>query len=131
MSNALNENLAKLFLRLFLGLLFILHGYGKITNGTSFIESVLQEHHLPTFLVYGTYIGEIVAPIFIIIGLYTRLFAFIIIINMFFAIYLIHANEIFLIAKTGGLALELQYFYIFTAFIILILGAGKYSFDNN
>ncbi|ADG92530.1 DoxX family protein [Arcobacter nitrofigilis DSM 7299] len=130
MDNSLNENLAKLLLRLFLGFLFIFHGYAKLIHGTSFIESTLLENNLPQFLVYGVYIGEIVAPIFIIIGYYTRFFSFIIIVNIIFAIYLVHSGDLFSLAKTGGLALELQFFYIFNAFILIIMGAGKYSIDT-
>ncbi|MGB5918030.1 DoxX family protein [Arcobacter sp.] len=130
MDNSLNENLGKLFLRLFLGFLFIFHGYAKLIHGTSFIESTLLENNLPQLLVYGVYIGEIVAPIFIIIGYYTRFFSFVIIINIVFAIYLVHSGDLFSLSKTGGLALELQFFYMFNAFILMIMGAGKYSIDT-
>lgn len=130
MDNSLNENLAKLLLRLFLGFLFIFHGYAKLIHGTSSIEAILLANNLPQFFVYGVYIGEIVAPIFIIIGYYTRFFSFVIVINLIFAIYLVHSGDLFSLSKSGGLSLELQFFYMFNAFILMIMGPGKYSIDT-
>jgi len=131
MNNSYNENFAKLFLRLFIGLLFIMHGYAKLKYGTSFIESLLEKNNFPQYFVYGVYIGEVVAPIFIIIGYYTKTFATVIITTMLFAIYLAHPTQIFEISKHGGLELELQYFYIFSSLLIIILGPGKYSIDKD
>ncbi|PLY09286.1 MAG: GntR family transcriptional regulator [Arcobacter sp.] len=130
MNSSYNENFAKLFLRLFVGILFLLHGYAKLKYGTSFIESVLEKNNLPQYLVYGVYIGEVIAPIFLIIGYYTKTFSLIIIINILFAIYLVHPSEIFSLSSHGGLALELQYFYIFTSLLIILIGPGKFSLDE-
>ena len=131
MNNSYNENFAKLFLRLFIGFLFLMHGYAKLKYGTSFIESLLEKNNIPQYFVYGVYIGEVIAPIFIIIGYYTKTFATVIITTMLFAIYLAHPTQIFEISKHGGLELELQYFYIFSSLLIIILGPGKYSIDKD
>jgi putative oxidoreductase len=108
-----------------------MHGYAKLKYGTSFIESLLEKNNFPQYFVYGVYIGEVVAPIFIIIGYYTKTFATVIITTMLFAIYLAHPTQIFEISKHGGLELELQYFYIFSSLLIIILGPGKYSIDKD
>ncbi len=125
-----NENFAKLFLRLFVGILFLMHGYAKLKYGTDFIESVLVKNNLPEYLVYGVYIGEVIAPLFVIIGYYTRTFSLIIIVNILFAIYLVHPTEIFSMNSHGGSSLELQYFYIFTSLLIILLGPGRFSIDE-
>ncbi len=130
MNSSYNENFTKLFLRLFVGFLFLMHGYAKLKYGTSFIESVLEKNNITQYLVYGVYIGEVIAPIFVIIGYYTRFFSLIIIINILFAIYLVHPSEIFSISSHGGLVLELQYLYIFSSLLIILLGPGKYSIDE-
>lgn len=130
MNSSYNDNFAKLFLRLFVALLFLMHGYAKLKYGTSFIESTLEKNNISQYLVYGVYIGEVIAPLFILVGYYTKIFASIIIVNIIFAIYLVHPTEIFEMNSHGGLALELQYFYIFTALLIILLGPGKYSIDK-
>ncbi len=131
MNSSYNENFAKLFLRLFVGFLFLMHGYAKLKYGTSFIESTLAEKNITQYLVYGVYIGEVIAPIFLIIGYYTRFFASLIIVTIIFAIYLVHPTEIFSTSEHGGLALEIQYFYIFSSLLIILIGPGKYSIDQN
>lgn len=130
MKETYNENFGKLFLRIMIAILLLFHGYNKLVNGTDFIELTLSNNGLPTYLAYAVYIGEIIAPIFLIIGYFTRFFAFVIIINMFVAIYLIHPSDIISFKNNGGLVLELQYFYIFSSLLVVFLGAGKYSIDN-
>jgi len=76
-------------------------------------------------LVYGVYIGEILAPLMIILGVFARVGGLIIFVNMIFAIYLVHAHEILNLGQHGGWALELQGFYLFGAFAVMFLGSGK------
>lgn len=130
MNSSYNENFAKLFLRLFVGFLFLMHGYAKLKYGTSSVESALEENNITQYLVYGVYIGEVIAPIFVLVGYYTKTFSLIIIINIIFAIYLVHPSEIFSMNAHGGLSLELQYFYIFTSLLIILLGPGRFSLDE-
>lgn len=118
----------KLVLRLTLGLLLLFHGWSKITGGVDFISGMLQNNGLPGFLAYGVYLGEFLAPLFVIAGAYTRVAAFVIIGNMVVAIFLVHMGEIFTLNGVGGWALELQAFFLMTAVVIILLGPGKYSF---
>jgi putative oxidoreductase len=73
------------------------------------------------------YVGEVVAPLFVILGAWTRPAALVIAINMIVAVGMAHMNDLFSIAKTGGYALELQAMYLFSAIAIALLGAGRYS----
>lgn len=130
MNSYYSDNIGKLFLRLSVGFLLILHGYGKINLGIEKIENILIKNDLPQILANGVYIGEIIAPIFVILGYFTRTFSFIILINMIVAIYLVHPNELISMKTNGGLFLELQYFYIISSILIIIFGAGKYSLDK-
>lgn len=131
MENSYNVNFGKLFIRLYLGFFMLFHGYKKLLVGTDKIESLLIEHGIPKVLAYGVYFTEIIIPILLIIGYFTRFSAFILILNMILAIYLVHSNDLFnVIDRTGGLVLELQYFYIFTALAVILLGPGKFSLDK-
>lgn len=125
-----NDDLGKLLLRLTLGILLVLHGIHKIQNPTGamgFISGQLTSVGLPGFLAYGAYIGELIAPILIIIGLYSRLASIAVIGNMLFAIGLVHMHELFSLTKMGGWALELQGFFLFSAVAIVFLGSGRFA----
>ncbi|MAM71461.1 MAG: GntR family transcriptional regulator [Gammaproteobacteria bacterium] len=119
---------AKLILRLTLGILLLFHGWAKVTGGIGFIEGLLQNNGLPGFLGYLVYVGEVVAPLLLLAGAYVRVGAALIIGNMVVAILLVHTGDIFALNGTGGWAIELQMFYLMNAVVILMLGAGKYSF---
>lgn len=125
-----NADLGKLIVRLTLGALLLFHGIAKLLNGIGFIEGELASHGLPTILAYGVYIGEVVAPLMVILGYQTRIGALIIIFNMLVAIALVHSHQLLTLSSNGGWALELQGFFLFTAFAVLFLGPGKYKLKN-
>ena len=60
-------------------------------------------------------------------GLYTRPAAWIIVINMLVALWLVHTKDLLVIGKTGGWALELQGMFLFGAVAVALLGAGRLS----
>ncbi|MBN4053901.1 DoxX family protein [Haliea sp. AH-315-K21] len=124
----MSTDTGKLVLRLTLGLLLLFHGWSKITGGVDFVTGMLQSNGLPGFLAYLVYLGEFLAPLFLIAGAYTRVAAYIIVGNMVVAIFLVHMGEIFTLGGAGGWALELQAFYIMTAVVVILLGPGKLSF---
>jgi putative oxidoreductase len=121
------EDFGKLVLRLTLGILILLHGISKIKGGVGFLGPMLQGVGLPPWFAYGVYIGEIVAPIMVIIGLFTRTGAFIIFVNMLFAILLVHRPELLTFGKQGGWALELQGMFLFTALALVFMNPGRYA----
>ena len=129
MDHTLDDS-GKLVLRLALGIMILLHGIAKITGGIGGIEGMLANAGLPTILAYGVYIGEILAPILIIIGLYSRIGAVIIAINMVFAIFLAHANEVFQLTGHGGWALELQGMFLFAAIALALTGPGRFAINR-
>lgn len=121
------QDTGKLILRLALGLLILFHGVSKLVNGIDPILAGVTSAGLPRAFGYLVYVGEVVAPLLIVIGFFTRPAALVICINMMFAVYLVHTSQFFTLAKTGGWALELQGMYFFTALAIALLGAGRYS----
>ncbi len=126
-----NPDLAKLLLRLAVGVMMLFHGYSKLMHGVGFIEGMLESKGLPAFLAYGVYLGELVAPALLIIGYQTRIAAGFLIFTMLTAIYLVHADELLALTKHGALELEVIYFYILTSLAIIFLGSGKYSIDRD
>ena len=128
--NQNNQDFGKLILRLSLGLFVLLHGVAKITGGIGFITQVVEKAGLPGFVAYGVYVGEIVAPVLVILGLHARIGAAIIALNMLFAIFLVHTAELFALGQTGGWALELQGMFLFGAIAIALLGPGRFSVNS-
>lgn len=125
-----NADLGKLIVRLTLGGLLLFHGIAKLLNGIGFIEGQLASHGLPTILAYGVYIGEVIAPLMVILGYQTRIGALIIVFNMIVAIALVHGHQLLTMSSNGGWALELQGFFLFTALALIFLGPGRYKLKN-
>ncbi len=88
---------------------------------------MLAGYGLPGFLAYGVYLGEVVGPILVIIGLFTRIGALLMVGNMLVAIALAHTSELFTIGQMGGWALETQGLFLFGSVAIALLGAGRLS----
>lgn len=124
-----SEDLGKLVLRITLAILILLHGIAKLQHGIDFITGLVTNAGLPTAFAYLVYVGEVLAPILVLVGLFTRPAALIIAINMIVAIALVHMNEVFALTKTGGWALELQGMFLISAIVISLLGPGRYSLD--
>lgn len=121
------EDGGKLILRLVLGLLILFHGTWKLQHGVGFVADMLLKHGLPAAIGYLVYIGEVLAPLMIILGILGRFGALIIVINMLVALMLVHTGQLLSInPQTGGYALELQFMYLFGALSLLASGMGRF-----
>ncbi len=125
--SSLSPDVGKLILRLTVGVLMLFHGVAKIINPESlgFISGLLTANGLPEFLVYAVFIGEIIAPLMLIVGYQARIGGLLIVINMLFALFLAHTGEFFSLTEHGGYAIELQLFYLLSALAVVFLGSGK------
>jgi putative oxidoreductase len=92
----------KLILRLALGVLILLHGISKLSSGIDGITSMVTADGLPALVAYGVYIGEVLAPLMVIAGWYSRIGAGIVAINMLFAVGLVHRADVFAFAESAG-----------------------------
>lgn len=126
-----SADLGKLVLRVVLGVLILFHGVSKLIHGPDYIVGVVAGAGLPSFLAYGVYVGEVVAPLLLLIGWWARIGALIIALNMLVAIGLVHMSQFATLADTGGWALELQGMFFGTAVAIMLLGAGRYSLGGS
>ena len=125
-----SDDIGKLVLRVALGILILLHGVAKVTKGVDGIGGMLASHGLPAILAYGVYIGEILAPVLLIVGLFTRPAAAIMVINMLVAIWLAHRKDLGAMNGQGGWALELQGMFLFAAISVAFMGGGRFGLSN-
>ncbi|HZW12235.1 MAG TPA: DoxX family protein [Noviherbaspirillum sp.] len=126
-SGGVSEDFAKLLLRATLAILILFHGVAKIFGGVGFITSLVAKAGFPAAFGYLVYVGEVVAPLLMLLGIWTRPAAVIVAINMLVAILLVHTGEILALTKNGGWALELQGLLLVSALTVALLGAGRYS----
>jgi len=121
------ENMGKLLLRWMLGGMMLFHGVHKALYGVGFIRGLVHEQGLPEWVAYGVFVGEIVAPFFLILGWKSRLWAGVIAFNMVVAIYLTQMKSFLQLGAHGAWAMEVSMFYFLTAVAIVFLGSGKYA----
>ena len=126
----ITENLGKLILRLCVGGLMLFHGIFKLINGVDGVIKLLEARGLPSFMAYGVYVGEIIAPILIIIGYRVRLAALVEIFTMLIAIYSLYGFNVLSLDNTGGWVIEHQLLYIMPCLALLIMGGGSYAILN-
>jgi len=121
------DDLGKFILRLSLGGLMLFHGIDKIFNGIGGVEGLLQSHNLPSFFAYGVYIGEVLAPIMLIIGFKVRIAATLQAFTMLVAIYTVTNFNVFSINEMGGWVVESQMLFLLPCIALIVMGGGKYG----
>lgn len=127
LENFQNKGTGLLLQRLSIGILILFHGIANLISNYSFIKSLLNGIGIPEFIAYSVFIGEIIAPILIIIGWRARLASLVLAFNMLIAILMAHSADILTLNQFGGWGIELQALYLFGAMVIFLLGAGKYA----
>jgi putative oxidoreductase len=119
------NGLALLVLRVGASAMMLTHGIPKIEKlFNSPIEFSDPLGIGPLFSLILTIIGEVVAPILIIIGLKSRFASIIALITMLVAAFVVHAGDSF-----GQKEKALLYALCFL--VIFLAGPGKFSIDKN
>ncbi|HAT4912885.1 TPA: DoxX family protein [Serratia marcescens] len=121
----------KLALRLTFGGLMLFHGVAKIQHGVGWIAGALQEQGLPAFIAYGVYVGEILAPILIILGLFTRPSALVYAFTLVVAFLMVGTGKVFTVTDVGAWGIENELVFFMGGLAILLLGSGKYAIARN
>ena len=117
---------ALVLLRVTLALLMLLHGWAKIRYGVGWIEGLLVQRGLPGCLAYAVYLGEVVAPLMLLVGFWVVPAAAVVVVNMVVALVLAHQGDWLALNRTGGWALELQAFYLVSALVVVLTArSGK------
>ncbi|MGB0367538.1 MAG: DoxX family protein [Flavobacteriaceae bacterium] len=123
------QDLSALIARIFTGYLMLsLHGWGKITAGTdrwkglgSGLSDIIGLDFLSIPLGFMASFAESIGAVLIIIGLTTRPAAFLLAFTMFVAV----CKKL-----PGGIkGAELPALFLCLSLVIMLSGAGKYSFD--
>ncbi len=121
------EDTAKLLLRLAIGGLMLFHGVYKIRHGVDFMFRMLEAKGLPVFIAYGSYFGEVVAPVLILAGVLTRLSSLVVAGTMVMAVFLALESQVFTLNHVGGWAIELNALFFLGAIAPALLGPGRFS----
>ncbi len=123
-------NLGLLILRIGIGIMFLLHGFPKLMGGIQTWEflgsqmSVVGINFAPVFWGFMAAISESLGGLLLILGLFTRPAAFLMLFTMLIATLMHLTNGDGL--KGASHAIELGIVFI----SVIIIGAGKYSLDH-
>lgn len=127
-----NKDLGLLILRVSVGLLMIPHGINKVVHSEAlgYIQSLLEAKGLPTFISYGVFVGEIIAPLLVFIGFRTRLGALIMSATGLMVLFLAYSDKLFDLTQHGGWYPELPALFLFGALALVFTGGGKYAISS-
>jgi putative oxidoreductase len=126
----MNTNLddtGKLLLRIAVGGLLLMHGVYKVQNGIGFVTDSVVRNGLPAFFAYGVYVGEVVAPVLVLMGLLTRAAGLVIALDMIGAIFLARSADIGTTRPGGAWAIEAEMLFLLGGLAIACLGGGKFA----
>jgi putative oxidoreductase len=114
-------------LRVMSGLLFLEHGTSKVLN----FPPSPHPAHFELFTMPG-FSGalELVGGILLVLGLFTRVTAFILSGEMAVAYFMVHAPKSFYPIAGGGNGGELAVLYCFVFLYLAAAGAGPWSLDG-
>jgi len=123
----MSDDLGKLIARLSVSVLLLFHGVYKLLNGIDPIKHMISGHHWPPSLAYGVYLGELLGPVLVTVGLFSRVGGALIVMNMLVAVYLSEMHSLLAVKPGGGYALELEVFYLIGGLCVVLSGAGRFS----
>ncbi|RKQ96856.1 putative oxidoreductase [Kushneria sinocarnis] len=124
-----NEPAGKLLLRLGLATTLLLHGIAKVGNSdaVAHIGTRLQQWGVPGQGAWLVFVGELVAPLMILLGWRARLGGGLAAINMLVAIVLFKLDALFSLNRVGGWSIELEVLLLCAALAVLFIGSGRYA----
>ena len=123
----INPDISILLLRITTGGLMLFHGIHKITHGHEEIRAMLMAKGLPALLWIGVPLSEVVAPILLIVGAFTRISGMLIAAVMVFALYLGWGWEGFTLNQHGAPQAELNLYFLISGIALFFSGGGRYS----
>jgi len=120
------QPLALLVLRVVIGVIMIAHGYSKVFGGFSHVIDMVQHIGFPGWMAYVLAATEFLGGMLMIAGLFTRVEAVAMLIDMSVAIWKIHWHNG--LKGPGGVEFPLAVAAI--AFALIFFGAGSISIDG-
>lgn len=117
-------NLAMLIMRLGFGILMIPHGYDKLVHFAQYKKDFMNFLGLGSGVSLALVVfSEFFCSIFLVMGLFTRLVAAVLLIEMFVVVFEAHKGDVFDTGEHGML-------FLTGIIAIILLGAGKVSLDG-
>jgi putative oxidoreductase len=120
------QPLALLVMRLALGAVMVGHGYHKVFGGLHHHAQFVASLGLPAWSAYLSAFAEFFGGILVLIGLFTRVAAFAICIDLCVAIAKVHFHN----GLMGEHGYEFPLALAALAFGLIFLGAGSIAFDH-
>ena len=124
-----NPDIGLLILRITIGGLLFLHGVHKISAGIENQMQLLSNNGLPGQLMYFVYISEVIAPVLLLLGVFTRISALTIVMTMITILYVI-PDPLFGLNQHGASVIELQLLYLLVPVALFFTGPGRYRLKN-
>jgi putative oxidoreductase len=126
--------LSALILRLTLGFVILPHGYQKITNFDNVLFHLQHDYKVPGFLAVIVILVEFIAPLLLILGLFGRVMAGLLILLMVGAVimggHLEHGFFMNWFGNQKGEGFEYHILALGIGIAIVILGSGGWSVDR-
>jgi putative oxidoreductase len=120
------QPLALFIMRLALGAVMVAHGYHKVFGGLHHHAQMVAGLGLPGWLGYVSAFAEFFGGLLVLVGLFTRLAAFAICVDMAVAIWKVHWHN----GLTGEKGYEFPLALGAIAFGLIFLGSGPIALDH-
>jgi putative oxidoreductase len=120
------QPLALLVMRLTLGAVMVGHGYHKVFGGLQHHAQFVASLGLPAWTSYLSSFAEFFGGLLILLGLFTRVAAFAICVDLSVAIAKVHIHN----GLMGNGGYEFPLALATLAFAIIFFGAGPIAFDH-
>lgn len=124
------QDIGLLLLRVGIAFTMLIYGLTKAVYGVSYIEDALRAVHLPAFIAYGVYVGEILMPVLIIVGFKTKFAGAVFAMNCVVAILLMQLPYVFKLNDNGGWAIGLIFIYAVFGLALYFTGGGRYALSR-
>lgn len=124
-----NTDLGLLLLRLVFAGTFVLHGINKLRLGIAEETQILIENGLPGPLMYFVYVSELVAPVLILFGVFTRISILTVVATMLVILYVLPFPIGF--GPHGELNIESHLYFTFVPLALFFTGPGRYRLRKN
>lgn len=120
-----------LLCRLYWGGLFMMGGWGKLSDIAKFTQFLENSHFiLPDFTAYLVALTELVGGLFLLVGFAARLAAIPLIITMLTAYFTVHIASIYALLQNPKIFVaESPFNFLLASLLILAFGPGRFSID--
>jgi putative oxidoreductase len=120
------QPLALLVMRLSLGAVMLVHGYQKVFGGLHHHAQLVASLGLPSWLGYVSSFTEFLGGLLVLLGLFTRVAALGICIDLSVAIVKVHLHN----GLTGNNGYQLPLALAALAFALIFFGGGSIALDH-